>query len=59
MRSFRQIMRDIIEHRQAGLSIAVAVNSALDDAEWQIIFDKLIWVARLEKALAKYKPGQR
>lgn len=60
MRSFLQIMREAYLARKAGVSAAVALASTCgNDRDWEVVFDRLMLAARLDKALKKYKPGKR
>lgn len=60
-RSFAEIMRDVHVYRKAGGSSQVALGASIgvNDAEWDIIVNKLLATARLERSLRRFRPGQR
>lgn len=59
MRTFLQIMRDAFIARKAGLSVFVSLASTCNDADWQVIWDRLMKTAELEQSIKKRQPGQR
>lgn len=56
MRTFLQIMRDAYAARRSGVSAAVALMSTCSDAEFEVVWERLMKTARLEKSLKKYRP---
>jgi hypothetical protein len=59
-RSFLQIMREAYIARRAGVSVPVALMSVMDDdADWDVIWERLMRAARLDRALKKFRVGQR
>jgi hypothetical protein len=55
MRTFRQIMRDAYLARKSGMSASVALMSACgDDDDWNVIFERLMSIARLERSLKRF-----
>jgi hypothetical protein len=56
-RSFLQIMREAYNGRMAGMSVFVALASTMDDdADWEVLWQRLMEAARLDKALKRYRP---
>lgn len=56
MRTFLQIMREAYLARKAGVSAVVALTSTCSDAEFEVIWERLMKTARLEGSLKKYRP---
>lgn len=53
--TFLQIMRELWIARRAGVSMQAAMLS-LDDADWEVIWSRLLQCARLDRSLKKYRP---
>lgn len=60
-RPFLEIMREIYIARRSGLSAAVSMMSVIgqDDAEWELIVNRLFADASLMKSLKRLRPNQR
>lgn len=52
--TFLQVMRHLYRSRKAGVSLQAAML-ALDDADWDVIWHRLMEAARLDRALLKYR----
>ena len=49
-------MREALLARQAGVSSAVALMTVIEnDAEWNLVFSRLLAAARLEKSLKRLR----
>lgn len=49
-------MREAYLARKAGVSAVVALTSTCSDAEFEVIWERLMKTARLEGSLKKYRP---